>query len=69
MFEQHEHPTEGRVVLTKPPVSYSDSPGSIRRQAPRLGQHGAEVLAELGYDSAAVKAMQDSGALAGGDQG
>ena len=65
MFEQHDHPTEGRVVLTKPPVGYSESPGAIRRQAPRLGQHGAEVLAELGYDKAAIKAMRNSGALAG----
>ena len=65
MFERHDHPSEGRVVVTKPPVTYSDSPSSIRRQAPRLGQHGAEVLAELGYDSAAIEGMQSSGALAG----
>lgn len=65
MFEQHDHPSEGRVVLTKPPVGYSESPSSIRRQAPRLGQHGAEVLAELGYDGAAIERMRSSGALAG----
>ena len=65
MFERHDHPTEGRVVITKPPVTYSESPGSIRRQAPRLGQHGAEVLSELGFDDDTIQAMQGTGALAG----
>ncbi len=65
MFEHYDHPSEGRVVLTKPPVGYSESPDAIRRQAPRLGQHGAQVLAELGYDDAAIEAMRSSSALAG----
>ncbi len=65
MFPRYNHPTEGRVVVTKPPVSYSESPNSIRRQAPRLGQNGAEILAALGYDEDAIAAMRASGALAG----
>ncbi len=53
------------IKVTKPPVSYSETPNSIRRQAPRLGQNGAEILAALGYDQDAITAMQASGALAG----
>ena len=30
------------------PVRYSATPGSIRGPAPNLGEHTAEVLAELG---------------------
>ena len=30
------------------PVRYSTTPGSIRRPPPALGEHPAEVLAELG---------------------
>ena len=45
LFEEMEHPTEGKVVLCRHPVRYSRSPASIRRLAPNLGEHTAEVLA------------------------
>ena len=48
MFMQVEHPTEGRVTQLKPPVDYSATPSTIRRQAPRLGEHTEEVLREIG---------------------
>ena len=63
LFQKHEHPTEGDIVITKPPVTMSKSPASIRRQAPRLGQNGAEVLRELGYSADDVAALKASGAL------
>ena len=43
-----QHPTEGALMQTGIPVRYSATPGSIRRPAPNLGEHTAEVLAELG---------------------
>lgn len=63
MFEKHRHPSEGDTVLVRPPVKFSKSPASIRSHAPSFGEHGAEVLRELGYDEAAIAAMQTSGAL------
>jgi crotonobetainyl-CoA:carnitine CoA-transferase CaiB-like acyl-CoA transferase len=30
------------------PVKFSDTPGSIRRHAPNLGEHTEEVLREFG---------------------
>jgi crotonobetainyl-CoA:carnitine CoA-transferase CaiB-like acyl-CoA transferase len=44
-----DHPTEGRIRMTDPPVRYSKSPSTIRRLQPGLGEHSAEVLAEAGY--------------------
>ena len=66
-FEPHEHPSEGATVLARPPVAMSKSPASIRRPAPRLGEHGAEMLRELGYDGERIAAMRATGALIGGD--
>lgn len=42
-FEQHEHPSEGRVVMPKSPVTMSRTPPSTRRLAPKLGEHTEEV--------------------------
>ena len=34
------------------PVKLSQTPGSVRRPAPKLGEHTAEVLATLGRKAA-----------------
>jgi crotonobetainyl-CoA:carnitine CoA-transferase CaiB-like acyl-CoA transferase len=46
LFEEAEHPTEGRVTMCRFPVQFSRSPASVRRLAPNLGEHNAELLGE-----------------------
>jgi crotonobetainyl-CoA:carnitine CoA-transferase CaiB-like acyl-CoA transferase len=60
-WEEYEHPTEGKVKMSRPPVSFSKSPASIRRLAPRLGEQTAEVLQEAGYSEEDIEAMLASG--------
>ncbi len=43
-FEEIEHPTEGMLTVCRPPVRFSRSAASVRRLAPGLGEHTAEVL-------------------------
>jgi crotonobetainyl-CoA:carnitine CoA-transferase CaiB-like acyl-CoA transferase len=43
-FADLEHPTEGTVKACRFPVRFSATPASIRRLAPTLGEHNAEVL-------------------------
>jgi crotonobetainyl-CoA:carnitine CoA-transferase CaiB-like acyl-CoA transferase len=43
-----EHPVEGEIRALGIPVKLSDTPGAIRRPAPLLGEHTAEVLEEVG---------------------
>jgi crotonobetainyl-CoA:carnitine CoA-transferase CaiB-like acyl-CoA transferase len=43
-----EHPVAGATRVLGIPVKLSDTPGAIHRPAPTLGQHTAEILAELG---------------------
>jgi formyl-CoA transferase len=47
MVVEMEHPEAGTVHGLGIPVKLSATPGSIRRPAPLLGQHTAEILAEL----------------------
>ena len=42
-----DHPVAGRVETLGPPVKFSQTPGSVRRPAPRLGEHTEEVLQAL----------------------
>jgi crotonobetainyl-CoA:carnitine CoA-transferase CaiB-like acyl-CoA transferase len=45
------------------PVKYSDAETPIRRAAPRLGQHTAEVLAEAGFEAGEIDALEEDGAI------
>ena len=47
LFERHHHPAAGDYVAVRPPVRYAATPAAIYRHPPRLGEHTAEVLAEL----------------------
>lgn len=62
-FEMVEHPTEGRIRTMAVPVKCSGTPTKIARQAPRLGEHGAEVMKEAGYSDEAIAALVAEGAL------
>lgn len=62
-FERHTHPTEGDYVLMKHPVTFSDSPASLRRHAARLGDHGVEILKDLGRTAEDIEDLLSEGAL------
>lgn len=54
-FALREHPTEGLIREMRPASRWSESPAEIRRPAPRLGEHSAEILAEAGYDARTIE--------------
>lgn len=61
-FRTYEHPSEGTMVETGWPSAWSATPLSIRRPAPRLGEHTREVLGEAGLSVDAIEALDSVGA-------
>lgn len=63
LFLELDHPTEGTLRQARPPARFSESPASIHRMAPRLGEHTREVLQEAGYSDAEIAALIESKAV------
>jgi formyl-CoA transferase len=64
LFQEVEHPSEGKLLQARPPARFSKSPASVRRLAPRLGEHTREVLGEAGYSAAEIEALLAAKAVA-----
>lgn len=63
MFPEVEHPTEGRMRHIKVPVSLSKTPGGLYRHAEKLGQSTEQVLDEIGFSDAEIRALREAGAI------
>ena len=58
LLEERDYPgLAGTVPLAPMPIELSETPGTYRRPAPRLGEHTDEILASLGYDTAEIAAL------------
>ncbi|HEV3178074.1 MAG TPA: formyl-CoA transferase [Stellaceae bacterium] len=57
-----DHPKRGKYLSVGNPIKLSDSPTEVKR-SPLLGEHTEEILAELGYDKAAVADLRKAGAI------
>ena len=60
-WQQHEHPTEGALRMSSPPMNFSKTPASIRSLPPRLGEHSEEVLREAGLEQSSIDSMLAAG--------
>ena len=56
-----EHPSEGTLRMTDPPIRFSKTPSTVRRMAPRLGEQSAEILAEAGYGENEIEKLLAAG--------
>jgi formyl-CoA transferase len=64
MVAEVPHPTIESLRLVGIPVKYSETPGTIRRHPPLLGEHTEEVLSDvLDYPPAKISELKERGAI------
>ena len=48
LIQTMEHPSEGKIRMIAPPIIFSQTPSSIYRHPPGLGEHTDEVFEAFG---------------------
>ena len=50
-------------LVVNHPIKVTSVPPARQKRAPALGEHAAEILAELGYDDADIRSMREDGVV------
>jgi crotonobetainyl-CoA:carnitine CoA-transferase CaiB-like acyl-CoA transferase len=61
VLHEYEHPSEGRVRFVGSGVAAASMPTGMRRPAPRLGEHSAEILRSIGRSDAEIESLAARG--------
>ena len=67
-WQTREHPDLGTLRFPDVPARFSETPGSVRRTPPKLGEHSVEILTEIGYEPSAVDALIEAGVTIDGSR-
>ena len=65
MLVDYEDPELGTIRNIGVPVKLSETPARIRRRAPALGEHSAEILLERGFSQDEVNGLLANGTILG----
>jgi crotonobetainyl-CoA:carnitine CoA-transferase CaiB-like acyl-CoA transferase len=60
---ESDHEAVGRIRQSRAAARFSETPTNLRFGAPRLGEHDAEILAELGFERRDMEALQSRGVI------
>ena len=62
-FRTVEHPSEGTIRDMRVAATWSVTQPAPSRLAPRLGEQGAEILREAGFDDARIRELIEGGVV------
>jgi crotonobetainyl-CoA:carnitine CoA-transferase CaiB-like acyl-CoA transferase len=57
LIAELDHPGIGRVRQPKPAAQFDRTPAAIQGPAPRIGEHSAQILSELGFEPPDVQKL------------
>lgn len=60
IIKEIQHPVAGTYKAIGTPIEMSETPPTIRRPAPLLGEHNEEILKHLGYTAEQINSMRES---------
>jgi crotonobetainyl-CoA:carnitine CoA-transferase CaiB-like acyl-CoA transferase len=63
MIAEVDHPNIPNLKFPGSPLKLTDSPATIRRVPPMLGQHNEEILEEAGYSREKIADLKERGVL------
>jgi len=58
-----EHPEHERARVSAGPVQFDNEATTVRRRAPKVGEHTDEVLGEVGFTPAEIEGLRAGGAI------
>lgn len=61
IIKEIDHPVAGKFKTIGTPIEFSETPPTIRRTPPALGEHNDEILRELGFGEADVERFHKAG--------
>lgn len=63
LIQTIQHPIAGEVKVIGVPIQFSETPGTIRLNPPRVGEHNDEILASLGYSEERIAQFKAEGVI------
>ncbi|MGE5541779.1 MAG: CoA transferase, partial [Bacillota bacterium] len=63
MIVETHHPIAGKVKMAGIPIKMSETPLTIDRPAPTLGQHTGEILGEFGFTPTDIEWLVEQGVV------
>lgn len=61
IIKEIEHPVAGKFKAIGTPIEFSETPPTIRRTPPALGEHNDEILRELGFGEKDIERFKNAG--------
>jgi len=58
MVQKMHHPKAGEIKVIGSPIKFSETPATMRKSPPLMGEHTEEVLHELGYNDADIDGLR-----------